>query len=53
MGQERISDKEWDKKVKPNLATMPTEMLIELNKALTADDFEKQKKDIGRFIKKR
>ena len=53
MAKERIPDEEWEKKVKPNLATMPTEMLIELSKALTAEDFEKQKKILEDSLKKK
>lgn len=51
MGQERITDDEWDKKVKPNLANLPTNMLIDLSRALSEKNFEKTKEILANALK--
>lgn len=51
MTQERITDNEWEKKVRPNLANLPTNMLIDLSRALSAKNFEKTKEILANALK--
>lgn len=48
---ERISDDDWEKKVRPNLATMPTEQLLSLAKSMRTGNFNKTMEILSEFIK--
>ena len=47
---ERITDKDWEKKVRPNLATLPTEELLALARSLRTGQFNATMEILGKFI---
>jgi len=51
MATERITDKDWELKVKPNLASLPAEELIALSRSLSLKDFQKATDILSKFLK--
>lgn len=48
---ERINDNDWEKKVKPNLASLPTQELIALARSLRTGNFNATMEILSQYIK--
>ena len=50
--EERVSDEDWEVKIRPNLASMPTEELVALSQSMRTKNFNKTLEILSRFLKK-